>query len=143
MRYLCIMGYGRLNPNCYDVRTRVHTCLVSHGDKVGNAGFGRLMCTQDCRTWLWGGGGNPTYDDGGGQCSCVCDDERWSDHNLLGRASCVPVLAHAIFGWVGVALSAAALCHAAYHLHMQVSRRVLYAYGRGRAYCKSFGGSSL
>ena len=91
---------------------------------VGNnsTGLGQLMCTQGCRTWLWGGEGDPTYDDGEGQCSCVCNDERWSDHNLLGRASCVPVIAHAIFGWVGLVLSTAALCHVTYHLSRQVSR---------------------
>lgn len=84
------------------------------------------MCIQDCRTWLWGGEGVPTYDNGGGQCYCVCNDERWYDHNLLGRASCVPVVAHAIFGWVGLALPAAAPCHATYELSRQISRRVLY-----------------
>ncbi|CAN0501230.1 unnamed protein product, partial [Laminaria digitata] len=80
------------------------------------------MCTQDCRTWLWRGTGSPMYRDGegGGQCFCVCDDERWSDHNLLGRASCVPVIAHLTFGWIGLAVSAAALCQAAYQLHRQV-----------------------
>lgn len=82
-----------------------------------------LMCTQDCRTWLWGGKGDPTYD-GEGQCACVCDDERWSDHNLLGRASCVPVMAHVIFGWAGLALSLAGLCHASYHLNRQVRQPV-------------------
>ena len=63
----------------------------------------------------------PTYDNGGGQCYCVCNDERWYDHNLLGRASCVPVVAHAICGWVGLALSISALCHATYQLDRQVS----------------------
>lgn len=56
-----------------------------------------------------------------GRCFCVCEDDSWSDLNLLGRASCVPVKAHMIYGWVGLVLSVAALCHAAYQLHRQVT----------------------
>eukprot|EP00752_Nemacystus_decipiens_P004321 g3946.t1 len=43
-----------------------------------------------------------------------------SDLNLLGRPSCVPVKAHMIYGWVGLVLSVAALCHATYQLHRQI-----------------------
>ena len=77
------------------------------------------MCTQGCRTFLWGGRGSPRYDEEG-RCFCVCEDDRWSDLNLLARPSCVPVKAHVIYGWVGLVLSVAALCHAAYQLHRQV-----------------------
>lgn len=50
----------------------------------------------------------------------MCEDDSWSDLNLLALPSCVPVKAHMIFGWVGVALSVATLCHAAYQLNRQV-----------------------
>lgn len=77
------------------------------------------MCSQDCRTFLWGGTGVPSQDEED-TCFCVCADDSWSDLNILGGASCVPVKAHHIFGSVGLAISVAALGHAAYHLHRQV-----------------------
>ncbi|CAN0110918.1 unnamed protein product [Pylaiella littoralis] len=77
------------------------------------------MCVQDCRTFLWGGAGVPMHD-AAGRCSCLCEDDSWSDLNILGRASCVPVMTHRIFGWVGLVLSVAALSHAAYSLDRQV-----------------------
>lgn len=85
----------------------------------------RRMCVQDCRTFLWGGTGNPSRDPDG-TCFCICDDDGWSAVDILGRASCVPVKTHQVFGWVGLALAAAALSHAAYHLTRQVSHHVLY-----------------
>jgi len=80
------------------------------------------MCIQDCQTFLWGGNGLPSYDDRGSYlgCWCACEDDSWSDLNLLALPSCVPVKAHMIFGWVGVALSVTTLCHAAYQLNRQV-----------------------
>lgn len=78
------------------------------------------MCTQGCQTFIWGGEGTPTHDEEV-RCFCVCEDDSWSDTNILGRASCVPALAHLIYGWVGLSLSTAALCHAAYQLDRQVS----------------------
>lgn len=79
---------------------------------------GRRMCDQSC-SFLWGGTGVATHDDDGG-CFCVCGNDSWSSLNILGGASCVPVKAHRIFGWVGVAVSVAALGHAAYHLREQL-----------------------
>lgn len=78
---------------------------------------GHRMCHHNCRTFLWGGAGVPA--DGG--CFCVCDNENWSGLNILGGASCVPVKAHRIFGWAGLAVSVISLGHAAYHLRRQVS----------------------
>ncbi len=80
--------------------------------------IGRPMCTQGCQTFLWGGKGAPSYEDRA--CVCVCESDSWSDLNLLALPSCVPVKAHMTFGWVGVALSVATLCHAAYQLNRQV-----------------------
>lgn len=80
----------------------------------------RMLCTGSCRTFLWGGSGVPDMDDEGG-CWCDCEDDSWSDLNVLGRPSCVPVKAHLAFGCVGLMLSVAALYHAVYHLRRQVS----------------------
>lgn len=82
------------------------------------------MCVQDCRTFLWGGGGVPTHDDGSGECSCSCEDDSWSDLNIVGRASCVPMMSHRMFGWVGLILSVATLVHALYNLVRQVSESI-------------------
>ncbi|CAM9398021.1 unnamed protein product, partial [Pylaiella littoralis] len=49
-----------------------------------------------------------------------CDDDGWSDLNILGRASCVPVQAHLVFGGAGLVFSVIGLCHAAYHFNRQV-----------------------
>ena len=76
------------------------------------------MCLGDCQTFLWGGEGVPTHN--GGQCSCVCQNSSWSNLNLLGRPSCVPVKAHQIFGWAGLAASVVSLAHVIYHLRRQV-----------------------
>ena len=77
------------------------------------------MCTQGCRTFIWGGTGVQELSDE--HCSsCVCDDGSWSDINILGNASCVPRKAHLAFGWIGLALSTTCFCHAAYHRHRQV-----------------------
>ena len=65
------------------------------------------------------------YDEAG-MCWCSCDGEGWSDTNILGRPSCVPVAAHLTYGWVGLLLSVSCLFHAAYHLHRQVN-----THGRG------------
>jgi len=78
------------------------------------------MCTQGCQTFVWGGTGVPMHDEGG-LCSCVCEDNSWSDHDILGSASCVPVKAHLLYGCVGLATSLTALCHAMYHLRRLVS----------------------
>lgn len=77
------------------------------------------MSTLSCRTFVWGGNGVLTRDDDG-QDACICNNEQWSDRNILGLASCVPPKVHVIFGWIGSVISAAALCHAAYHLRRQV-----------------------
>ncbi|CAM9175991.1 unnamed protein product, partial [Ectocarpus sp. 12 AP-2014] len=53
-------------------------------------------------------------------CFCVCEDDSWSNLNILGLASCIPVKAYVIFGWVGLAFSMAALSHAAYHFQRQL-----------------------
>lgn len=79
------------------------------------------MCIQDCRTFFWRGAGYAAHD-AGGNCFCVCEDDGWSDINILGRASCVPVIAHQVFGWLGLILSTAALFHVVYHLLRQVSQ---------------------
>ena len=76
-------------------------------------------CTADCRTLLWGGAGQPMYDEAG-MCWCSCDGEGWSDTNILGRPSCVPMAAHLTFGWVGLIFSVAGLVHATFHLRQQV-----------------------
>ena len=78
------------------------------------------MCTQGCQTFMWGGEGIPTHDEEG-RCLCACEEDSWSDRNILGRASCVPAKANRVYGLVGLALCAAALGHAAYHLRRQVS----------------------
>lgn len=79
----------------------------------------RRMCRTDCRTLIWGGTGQPAYG-AGGQCSCICEDDSWSDRNILGRASCVPDVVHKVFGWAGLGISVGVLCHAAYHLRRRV-----------------------
>lgn len=60
----------------------------------------------------------PTYSEG--KCSCLCDNNSWSNLNLLGRASCVPVNAHQAFCGVAFAVSMASLLHVIYHLRRQV-----------------------
>ena len=80
------------------------------------------MCADDCRTFLWVGTGQPKHDTEG-RCSCVCEDEGWSDRNIFGSASCVPVRAHQTFGWVGLGVSVGLLCHSAYLLFRQVKLR--------------------
>ena len=62
--------------------------------------------------------------DGNGLCWYSCDGEGWSDTNVLGRPSCVPVAAHLTFGSVGLCFSVAGLFHAAFHLHRQVSDQI-------------------
>lgn len=86
------------------------------------------MCTQGCQTFMWGGKGSPIHDDEG-ECFCACgeNNDSWSDKNILSRASCVPAKAHLLYGLVGLALSTAALCHAAYHLRRQVSPKPIPA----------------
>ncbi|CAM9155797.1 unnamed protein product [Ectocarpus sp. 13 AM-2016] len=77
------------------------------------------MCTENiCSTFIWRGPGYPEHDTGG-LCSCVCEDGTWSNWNILGRASCVPVVVHTIFGGAGLTVSVAVLFHAIYHLHRQ------------------------
>ncbi|CAM9667119.1 unnamed protein product [Ectocarpus fasciculatus] len=77
------------------------------------------MCAENvCSTFVWRGPGFPELDSDG-TCSCVCDNDTWSERNILGQPSCVPVVVHLVFGGVGLALSVAVLCHAAYHLHRQ------------------------
>lgn len=78
------------------------------------------MCTNGCRTFLWRGKGIPSHDEGD-LCSCTCEDDSWSDQNILGQASCVPVSAHLIYGGVGLVASMTALFHALYHLRRMVS----------------------
>ncbi|CAN0188442.1 unnamed protein product, partial [Ectocarpus sp. 12 AP-2014] len=56
----------------------------------------------------------------GTSCSCICEDESWADHNILGSASCVPIKAYVIFGSVGIILSVAVLFQALYQLHLQL-----------------------
>ncbi|CAN0450077.1 unnamed protein product [Ectocarpus sp. 12 AP-2014] len=58
--------------------------------------------------------------DDGTSCSCICEDDSWADHNILGSDSCVPIKAHVIFGSVGIILSVAVLCQALYQLHLQL-----------------------
>lgn len=77
------------------------------------------MCQQGCRTFIWGGMGVPTHDGDGG-CICACENDSWSNRNVLGLASCVPVKAHLLFGWFGLVISVATLSHAAYHFRRQV-----------------------
>ena len=97
------------------------------------------MCDQDCRTWLWGGTGHPDLGyNGEGRCSCICDNERWSNHNILGRPSCVPVVAHMILGWGGLVLSMVALCHGAYQLKRQVSYDARYDTSSAHLLAQSF-----
>lgn len=76
-----------------------------------------------CRSFLWGGDGITNNADGesGAFTSCVCEDDGWSDFNILGRPSCVPTKAHVIFGAVGVISSVAGICHTVYQLNRQVS----------------------
>ena len=76
---------------------------------------------QHCQTFLWGGEGLANVDDEGGDFTCECEDELWSDTNILGRPSCIPTKAHVIFGTVGLASSMVGICHAAYQLNRQVS----------------------
>lgn len=77
------------------------------------------MCRNECRTFLWKGDGQPTHS-ADGRCWCICEDETWSDRNILGRAACVPHVAHTTFGWAGLVLSVCVLCHAVHHLRRQV-----------------------
>ncbi|CAM9266768.1 unnamed protein product [Ectocarpus sp. 6 AP-2014] len=58
--------------------------------------------------------------DDGTTCSCICEDDSWADHNILGSDSCVPIKAHVIFGSVGIVLSVAVLFQALYQLHLQL-----------------------
>lgn len=58
-----------------------------------------------------------------GSCSCICENEGWDDHNVLGMASCVPTKAHESFGAVGLMVTTASLCHCVYHLCRQVSTK--------------------
>ena len=76
---------------------------------------------QYCQTFLWGGGGLANVDGVSGDFTCECEDELWSDTNILGRPSCIPTKAHVIFGTVGIASSMVGICHAAYQLNRQVS----------------------
>ena len=81
-------------------------------------------CTAGCRSFLWRGTGEPTFDDDG-RCSCSCDgDTSWSDVNMLGHPSCVPVPAYVTFGLAGLFISVAGTFHAGFHLHRQVSSQV-------------------
>ncbi|CAN0245930.1 unnamed protein product [Ectocarpus fasciculatus] len=59
-------------------------------------------------------------DEDGTSCSCICEDDSWADHNILGSDSCVPIKAHMIFGSVGIVLSVAVLSQALYQLHLQL-----------------------
>ena len=81
--------------------------------------FVHTTCTADCRTFLWGGTGEPIYD-ADRLCWCSCDSDKWSDANILGHPSCVPMAAHLTYGWIGLVVSVAALLHAAFHLRRQV-----------------------
>ena len=81
--------------------------------------FVHTTCTADCRTFLWGGTGEPIYD-ADRLCWCSCDSDKWSDVNILGHPSCVPMAAHLTYGWIGLVVSVAALLHAAFHLRRQV-----------------------
>lgn len=69
-----------------------------------------------------------------GASLCICEDESWSDRNILGRASCVPAVAHETFGWVGLVFSVGVLCHAAHHLRRQVGGAVLQELRVGRRF---------
>lgn len=80
------------------------------------------MCQQGCRTFAWGGMGVPTHDGDGG-CFCACESDSWSNLNILGLPSCVPVKAHLLFGWFGLVISVVTLSHAAYHFRRQVCNR--------------------
>ncbi|CAM9958208.1 unnamed protein product [Ectocarpus sp. 4 AP-2014] len=57
---------------------------------------------------------------GGTSCSCICEDDSWADHNILGSDSCVPIKARMISGSVGIILSVAVLFQALYQLHLQL-----------------------
>lgn len=76
------------------------------------------MCV--CRTFVWGGSGTATVVDIDESCSCECDDGHL-DYNILGVASCVPTLAHAICGFGGLIVQMLVLCHAIYSTRRQVS----------------------
>ncbi|CAM9984843.1 unnamed protein product [Ectocarpus fasciculatus] len=74
-------------------------------------------CVQECRSFLWGGEGVPSYDDMG-MCTCSCG-EGWRSFNIVGHASCVPRAAYETFGYVGMALALMHLAHAVYNLIQQ------------------------
>ncbi|CAN0293311.1 unnamed protein product [Ectocarpus sp. 6 AP-2014] len=86
------------------------------------------MCGQDCQTFLWGGTGISTVG-ADGACRCACEDETWSEYNILGLPSCVPSKAHVVFVAVGVLMMMTSLGHAAYQLYRQVKhhRQVIAA----------------
>lgn len=75
-------------------------------------------CVQQCHSFVWGGSGSPVYDEAQ-SCACVCDPG-YLEHNILGRASCVPAWAHTIFGGALLFLGLVALWHAVYNLRLQV-----------------------
>lgn len=91
-----------------------------HSLVLSTSSAAHSTCTADCRTFLWGGTGEPVYDSDE-LCRCSCDGDRWSGANILGRPSCVPVAAHLTLGWLGLVFSVAGLCHGALHLHRQVN----------------------
>lgn len=83
-----------------------------------------MECIKACQTFL--SGGTVPMIDGTGSCSCICGEKGWSEFNILGQASCVPIQAHVIFGALGLATSVASLSHAAYQLNRQVGESSCY-----------------
>jgi len=79
-----------------------------------------MACVRECQTFLWGGTGTAVSDEQGAGCSCICEDEGWSDRNILGIPSCVPSKAHLVFGVVGLLASMTSLLHTSHHLYRQV-----------------------
>jgi len=110
-KYAAVVGVAwRASPRhrCSSLRFRLDEHGLWNGIIHNTRSFASLpcrrygligdMCTQGCRTFLWRGTGVPEYDNEG-RCSCSCEDASWSDHNILGRPSCVPVKIQLTFGW--------------------------------------------
>lgn len=55
------------------------------------------------------------------------------DYNILGAASCVPALAHAIFGFGGLFSHVLVLCHAVYSIGRQVNDGCFVCVGFGES----------